>query len=124
MEAEEQIAKEQRYCSTQWNYSVFYQDKSNKLEKEVERLKCELNREKGFSDTMKEGYQRYLRITRHLTGREMGHVQSMDRKGQLWRVSDHCKTRIEFYLSLKHMVRCVLLRVIISTTPANCDSQK
>ena len=99
LEAEKQIAKEQRYCSVQWNFSVFFQDKSNKLEKEVQRLKCELNREIGFSDTMKEGYQRYLRIARHLTGREMGHVQSMDRKGQLWRVSEHCKTRIEFYLS-------------------------
>ena len=35
LEAEKQIAKEKHYFSVQWNYSVFYQNKSRALEKEV-----------------------------------------------------------------------------------------
>ena len=99
MEAEKQIAKEKIYCSVQWNYSVSYQTKSMALEKEVERLKLELNREKSFSYRMQDQFQRYQRIAKHLAGRELAHVQRMDIKRQLWRVSSHCKTRIEFYLS-------------------------
>jgi len=99
LEAEKQIAKEQHYFDVQLNFSVFYKDKSMALEKEVERLKLELNREKSFSYRMQDQFQRYQRIAKHLAGRELAHVQRMDIKGQLWRVSNHCKTRIEFYLS-------------------------
>ena len=48
---------------------------------------------------MNAGFQRYHRIVQHLTGREIAHIQRMDVKGQLWRVSNHCKTRIELYVS-------------------------
>ena len=99
LEAEKQIAKEKYYFNTQLNFLVFYQTKSMALEKEVERLKLELNREKSFSYRMQDQFQRYQRIAKHLAGRELAHVQRMDIKGQLWRVSNHCKTRIEFYLS-------------------------
>ena len=99
MEAEEQIAKEKRYFSVQWNYTVHYPNRSRELEEEVKQLKRELNAEKNFSSTMKDGFQCYLRITKHLVGREMAHVQRMDMNRQLWRVSDHCKTRIELYVS-------------------------
>ena len=95
LEAEEQIEKEKGYCRTQWHFSVHYQDMSRKLEHEVKRLKRVLNAEKSFSSKMNAGFQRYHRIVQHLTGREMAHIQRMDVKGQLWRVSDHCKTRIE-----------------------------
>jgi hypothetical protein len=99
LEAEEQIAKEKRYFSTQWNFSVHYQNMSREFQQEVNQLQGQLYTEKNFSDIMKEGYTRYLRITKHLVGREMAHIQRMDMKRQLWRVSDHCKTRIELYVS-------------------------
>ena len=69
------------------------------VEKEVGRLKLELNGEKSFSYRMQDQFQRYHRIAKHLAGRELAHVQRMEIKGQLWRVSNHCKTQIEFYLS-------------------------
>jgi hypothetical protein len=54
---------------------------------------------KDGTDGLNVGFQRYLRIAIHLAGQELAHAQRMDMKGQLWRVSDHYKTRNEFYLS-------------------------
>ena len=122
MEAEEQIEKEKGYCRTQWHFSVHYQDMSRRLEHEVKRLKRVLNAEKSFSSKMNAGFQRYHRIVQHLTGREMAHIQTMDVKGQLWRVSDHCKTRIELYVSKAYgEMRAAGLPLVIHC-PTKCDS--
>jgi len=77
------------------------------LEKEVERLKLELNQEKSFSYRMKDRFQRYNRIAKHLAGRELAHVQRMDIEGQLWRVSKTPTTvRPELsFTCLKHIWR-------------------
>jgi len=42
---------------------------------------------KKLSYSMKDGFQRYLRIAKHLAGQELAHAQRMDMKGQLWRIS-------------------------------------
>ena len=98
-EAEAQIAKEKHYCSAQWNFSVFYQRKSMELEEQVKRLNLQLQREKSLFYKMQDRFERHSRIAEHLAGREITHVERLDRKGQLWRFSARCQSRVEIFIA-------------------------